>query len=150
MSSDDPNLKLLSGCVLWALEDETWQDLGFRRRPKRGSFFVPFVPRWKIDLEHLIYRELTFLSLSSQILIRKLSQSDIDSLSIYYGSNTLTPTLYETFGYDGDRLDLTRLGRKPNPQYMSTECAKEICRKQEWKRLKSLSEGCGTVATLPV
>ena len=99
MSSEDTLIQLLSGCVLWSLEDETWQMIGFKHRPKLGSLFVLFFPKWKINLETRLSRELTFFCLSTEILAKKISKEDTDSLSIYFGNNTATPNLFESFGY---------------------------------------------------
>ena len=81
-----------------SIADEPWVDVGYGKRPKHGSFFQHFRPKWRRDLEDSLLREIVGIFTAAYLLAGAVKQTDLDMvIEFYVGGNT--GDLFRTFGF---------------------------------------------------
>lgn len=83
-------------CLSTLLSDDAWQDFGFVKRPRHGSFFQNFRPTWKIDLENKVIQEMLSTLTAAHVLADRITSEDIPRIIAAY---TARADLVASLGY---------------------------------------------------
>lgn len=75
-------------CLRGAMADEPWQDLGFRKRPKYGSFIQKLRSTWKVDLEKKVLREILISFTAAHVVGGALSREELREVVSVYSSSS--------------------------------------------------------------
>jgi hypothetical protein len=88
------------------LQDESWRDLGFKRRPRHGAIFNRLRPHWKVTLEDKVLQEILSI-FSAAYIVAKAAGWDLQRqlVKIYLA----TPELVAAFGYDSRMAGVSAL-----------------------------------------
>ena len=81
-----------------SITDGLWVDVGYGKRPKYGSFFQHFRPKWRRDLEASLLREIVAICTAAYLLAEVVRQTDLDTVIDFYVDGT-TGDLFRTFGF---------------------------------------------------
>ena len=86
---DDINLvaAVAARCLNTVLMDEAWQDFGFAKRPRVGTLFQRFRPKWKFDLEKAVIQEMLPSLSAVHVLAEKMSTRELRTLVEFYTAN---------------------------------------------------------------
>lgn len=78
--------KIWARSCQYALHDEPWRDLGFKRRPKYGAFFQRFRSKWKVELETKVGNELISIFCSVYFAAGILQKTQLDEHVLLFTS----------------------------------------------------------------
>lgn len=87
---------VVATCCHTILMDEPWQDLGFPKRPRYGSFFQRFRPEWKVAIEKRVVQEMLAAVTAVHIVGGAVSKSDVHDIVDAY---TSLPEVVAALGY---------------------------------------------------
>ena len=83
-----------------ALTNEPWLDIGYGKRPKYGAFFQHFRPKWRVDLENSLLREMISVFTAAYVLAGVLGEKDLDKVINVYVDGTSSATgLFRALGF---------------------------------------------------
>ncbi|MBK9426198.1 MAG: hypothetical protein IPN63_01890 [Gammaproteobacteria bacterium] len=74
-------VEIYVGALRFALDDSTWQRLGYPKRPICGELFLRFRPRWKNELESRIMHELIVLFVAMHVAADVCQLEDADDIT---------------------------------------------------------------------
>jgi len=82
------------------LRDEPWRDLGFPKRPRYGEWLQRFRPRWRVDLEKAILKEMIAVLTAAHLVAGVIARPQLPNLLQLYIDGPEAPTdLWRTLGY---------------------------------------------------
>lgn len=105
---------VLGNSVALALADESWQDFGFARRPKHGTFFKKFRPDWKTSLEDRIVHTIICSVVAAHHSAGLFSSDALPQLVLKLTENS---DVVRSFGF-ATRDDAARLFEKLSLDFM--------------------------------
>ena len=100
----DNVLRSAAGILGTVLKNEPWLDIGYGKRPKYGTFFRNFRPKWRVDLEDSLLKEMTSIFTAAYVLAGVLEEEDLDQvINVYVDGPTDGPGItsgpFRTFGF---------------------------------------------------
>lgn len=98
--------KVCARCAHDALLDDPWQDLRFSGRPRGGSFFNKFLPRWKVELEKRVLQELLIAFTATHAVAGWVTADEVVNVVSVY---TSTPALLTALGYSSREQAIAHL-----------------------------------------
>lgn len=86
----------LRKCVSLAFSDDTWRFWGFPKRPKHGSFWNKFRPKWQVQLEQRLFAEIIITHAAAYVAGGVLDSDGIDEMVQFF---TNDPQVGNCIGY---------------------------------------------------
>lgn len=82
------------------LRDEAWQDLGFARRPRHGSFLQRFRPEWRVHLEKSALKQMIAVLAAAYVSAGVIRRQQLpDMVVLLVDGRCRTPALWPALGY---------------------------------------------------
>lgn len=86
------------------MTNELWLAIGYGKRPRHGALFQRFRPKWRVDLEKCLLREMIGGLTAAYILAGVLEEGDIDNvIRVYVDGTDGVADLFKTFGFSSRR-----------------------------------------------
>ena len=96
----DNVLQCAARILALSITNELWLAIGYGKRPKHGALFQHFRPKWRVDLEKCLLREMVGGLTAAYILADVLEEKDIDNvISVYVDGTSGVTGLFRTFGF---------------------------------------------------
>ena len=95
------NVRLSAPRVLqWSISNDSWLNIGYGKRPKYGAIFRRFRPKWRVDIEDSILREMVSIFTAAHVLAGILEVNNLDEIiDIYVDGFGSATGLFHTFGF---------------------------------------------------
>ena len=82
------------------ISDEAWQDIGFDKCPRYGSFVQLARAKWNVELEKRILQEMASILAAAHIVALDLHMNQADQLiALLIGGAERSGNLWQAFGY---------------------------------------------------
>ena len=84
----------------WSISNDSWLNIGYGKRPKYGAIFRRFRPKWRVDIEDSILREMVSIFTAGHVLAGVLEEKNLDEIiDIYVDGFDSATGLFRTFGF---------------------------------------------------
>jgi hypothetical protein len=77
-------LKVTQLSLSTALSDSAWKLFGYSRRPTYGKFVQKFRPKWKVEIERKLFRELIISHIAAHVLAGVISIKTVEQVVNYF------------------------------------------------------------------
>lgn len=109
----------LGKCVSLAFSDDTWRFWGFPKRPKHGSFWNKFRPKWRVDIEQTLFAEIIISNAAAYVAGGVLDSDGVDEMARFF---TTDPQVGDCIGYSSStrlREDILEYAEAPVDEWPS-------------------------------
>jgi hypothetical protein len=79
--------------------DEPWQDFGYAKRPKYGAVIQKLRPKWKVELEKTILKEMVIMLTAAHVVARVVDPNNLEHLASAYAGTKDFPDMCRHLGY---------------------------------------------------
>ncbi len=93
---EQPISHVIATCLQTVLRDEIWLDFGFTKRPKYGTLIQMIRPRWRVEIEKVVLKEMVIVLTAAHVIAGVISSKDIEQIADAY---TTTSDVVRSLGY---------------------------------------------------
>jgi len=116
------NLNSIVAAILGDVRrDETWQDIGFPKRPKYGAFVQRFRAQWRVQLEKAILKQMIAVLTAAYVAAGALRRENLpEVLRLFVDGAGSTYELWRSYGYTSRSEAIQHLGSAVN-EYIASD-----------------------------
>jgi hypothetical protein len=98
--------EVVATCLRTVLNDEPWEDFGFPKRPRYGSWVQSFRPKWRVEVEKTVLQQMLCVLTAAYVVSGKLPK---DSISLSAGMYTSNVDVAAALGFPSREEGASRL-----------------------------------------